>query len=260
MTENKKTMPDQSYRIRIRTIAGLPTVHLFRDDNRPKPLVIYGHGFRSHSRRHIERLYHLAEAGFYAFALDAENHGLRVTPESPAIPTRDDDPWTADLFFNALFKLSDETLACLEEMGRLCDHSADLSRVGAIGVSMGGYLAWHLAARSEMIRVICPLIATPEWKFQDSWSGIGLRPDTTARVKRESPHRDPSLFQNKAVQIHNGTQDLISPIAGSRAFYHRLAAQKDCQAEFHTYFSGHEITGKMLRRSIEFLCEHLQPK
>jgi dienelactone hydrolase len=253
-------MIDQTYIIKIKAIGELPTLHLFRDDRQPKPIVIYGHGFRSHSRRHLERLYKLAESGFYVFALDAEGHGLRAATGTPHIPTRDEDPWTADIFFNSLFKLSSEietSLARLEEQSDLHAGQADLTRIGAMGVSMGGYLAWHLASKLSAVKAICPLIATPEWKFYDSWSGIGLKPETAARVELESPHQRPQAFREKAVQIHSATEDQISPISGSRAFYHTLNALGDCDVEFHTYRANHEVSSLMINRSIDFLRKHL---
>ncbi len=250
---------ENSYQIKILTLAGLPTIHLYRDDNEPKPLVIFGHSFRQSVKQNINLLYQLAEAGFYAFALDAENHGYRISSETGPIPPALDDPWTADLFYNALLNQSDEVVAALSALAEKRPPDANLTRIGALGTSMGGYLSFHLAARLEAVKAACPLLATPEWKFEDSWSGVGLKPATEKRVRENSPHLNPAAYTGKAIQTHNGTQDELIPIASTRAFYHQLTSIPGCRAEMHTYICGHEVTRAMVRRSLAFLTEELKP-
>ncbi len=250
-------MENRSYRLEIREVAGLPTYHLFRDDDRPRPLVVYGHGYRGSVRNHVERLYMLADAGFYAFALEAEHHGLRADLESLRLLDSSRNSHSADLFFTLLLQQSAEIAKCLEAMAAEPGSPADLARVGVLGVSMGGYLAFHLAAQEERVKVICPLLASPKWRFEDSWSGTGLTPETEARTLAASPHRRPEAYRGKAIQMHNGTADKLIPIAGARRLWRDLSARDDCTVELYTYKEDHEVQPPMLRRSLAFLRRHL---
>ncbi len=149
-------------------------------------------------------------------------------------------------------------MACLDDLRREKPDRIDLTRIGAVGISMGGYLALHLAVRCADVRAVCPIIATPEWRFQEAWSGWGLNPETEARVEHESLHRHIRAFRGKAVQMQNATRDAVSPIGGVRRFYRALEQTESCAAELHTvYMQEHTVTERMIRRAAEFLRTHL---
>ncbi|MBI3909817.1 MAG: dienelactone hydrolase family protein [Armatimonadetes bacterium] len=201
----------------------------------------------------------LARQGFLAAAIDGRYRGERQRGKSlnqaiaEALETGKGHPWLLDTVFDVL-----RTLDYL-----VTRPDVDPERVGILGVSEGGMIAWMAAACDERLRAVIPMVAVT--RFQDlvdlplsggSQPGVELlrpaltafarqlgEPEVNARVWRaawekllpgccdrfEATRLVPTIAP-RPLLILNHEQDELIPIAGARAVYE---ATRDRYRDLH---------------------------
>jgi alpha-beta hydrolase superfamily lysophospholipase len=136
--------------VRNRRVKDIPVLELYRTDEPGKrPMVLLYHGYMGRKEFILPQAYLLAANGFYVVAPDAAGHGERSG-------TR-------------IIDLLEAITKSEAEINQLLDHfadheTADASRVGLAGYSMGGCITFaYLVGGEKRINAAVPIISTPDW-------------------------------------------------------------------------------------------------
>jgi fermentation-respiration switch protein FrsA (DUF1100 family) len=158
------------------------------------------------------------------------------------------------------------------------DARADTSRVGVAGASMGGRIAFYLAANEPRIGAIASIISTPRWSavwervLAEAWSDERWR-DALAGLEAEAQRHadmvravDPadrlSDFAPKPLLMIQGDRDnILAPkhdsVALCRALLPLYADHPGC-LRLHIYPGiDHRVTRDMLVETAEWFAIHL---
>lgn len=120
--------------------------------------VLFIHGFGASKDANVAELERFARAGFLAIGLDAVGHGERRFPDFDA---RFGGPDREARMFDVV---RDTTRELPELVGLLRSAGwAHEGRVGLVGVSMGGFVAYG-AIPSRDFAAVVTLISSPEWR------------------------------------------------------------------------------------------------
>jgi dienelactone hydrolase len=167
----------------------------------PFPVVIYSHGYTFHRQDNSEKLEELASHGFVAVAMD--HIDCRTTVYSDGTAVRgiySDNPSEADLNASVTGRLADDRFV-LEELTRLNDNdpllagALDLSRLGAIGWSLGNSDLGELARTDDRFKAVAML----EGYLQGADTLLELGLGRPLLALYAEPFSDLSLF-NKATR------------------------------------------------------------
>lgn len=191
-----------SINFQARTVGGVPLLLATPGDVAPPlPMVLWFHGFGVDKDTHRKELQQLAEAGFLAVGVDAAGHGARRLPDLDA---RQAAPHPQAL--RTMIELASQTADEVSGVVRaLVDEGlADGARVGAAGVSMGGYVVYRAVLVAPVIRAAVAILGSPEWPEGDS------------------PHRHLDGFRRTALLSVTAQRDENVPPAAARELHRRL--------------------------------------
>jgi hypothetical protein len=228
-----------------RTIGGVPLLLAVpAAAARPLPAVLWFHGFGVDKETHRKELRQLAEAGFLGVGVDAAGHGARrladlaerqATPHEQALRTMIDlVSLTADEVPAVVRALVDEGLA-------------DGERIGAAGVSMGGYVVYRVVLVEPAIRAAVSILGSPEWPHGDS------------------PHHHLDGFRRTALLSVTAERDENVPPAAARELHRRLA-EADPESARHRYVElpgavhlmGEDDWNRTMDETLRWLDRHLR--
>ena len=188
-----------------RTFAGAPALVALPDGARtPLPAVLWYHGYRADAAANRSELERIAGAGFVAVGVDAVGHGRRQTEDLAAR--------SAATPGGALGVVLEVATATADEVPRVVDALvaeglADPARVGLVGISMGGYLAYRSALVEPRLRAVVAVLGSPEWPG-----------------RADSPHLRPDDFRRLALLSITAERDESVPPDAARRFHSALAA------------------------------------
>jgi len=137
-----------------RRVQGIPVLE-FYDPEAPSrlPLVFILHGFTGNKEDHLVQGYVLAREGFYAVSMDLHLHG--ELGDMPFVPAKV-APRLVEVIGRSVENLA--KLASAYEESKI----ADASRIGLMGISLGGAVIYHfLPRRTPNIRAAVCMIAGP---------------------------------------------------------------------------------------------------
>ena len=228
-----------------RTIDGIPLLLARRGDARvPLPLVLWFHGFGVDKETHRKELAQLADAGFLAAGMDAAGHGARRLPDLDAFQGAPNDRALRSMVLLAALTAADvpAVIRALADEGL-----ADAGRVGAAGVSMGGYVVYRTAVVEPSIRAAVSLLGSPEWPEGDS------------------PHRHLDALARTALLSITGERDENVPPAAARALHRRLddahpaARHRYVELPGAVHLMGEEDWNRAMDELVAWLALHLIP-
>jgi poly(3-hydroxybutyrate) depolymerase len=135
--------------------------------------------------------------------LDNVGHGARRHPDfddrfAYANPSLEHD------FVDDVLTTAREVPAVIDALVR--DHGADPARLGASGISMGGFVLYAALVVEPRLAVACPILGSPRFKVP--------HPD--------SPHHQLHRFYPRAVLSQNAGADRSVPPVNAREFHERL--------------------------------------
>jgi len=167
----------------------------------PLPTILWFHGFTADKEINRLELEQFARAGFLAVGIDAVGHGERRNSEIDhpgAGPTGD-----ARQVFH---RLVEQTVREVPQIVDALRHLAlsDHRRLGAVGVSMGGYITYGAIAAEPRLLAAVALLGSP----QSPGSG--------------SAHRSPNLFFPTALLSVTAERDDVVPPGPARALHGAL--------------------------------------
>jgi uncharacterized protein len=208
-------------------LAGAPS--LVASDGDPaaaaeRGCVLFFHGLGAGKAMHRAELAMLAAQGYVAIGIDAAGHGERRDPGAIArLAGRDPHA----VFLELVAETADEVPEVVDDLVRRGWARPD--RVGVVGVSMGGFVAYGAALRERRISAAVAITASPEW---------GARPD--------SPHLRPEAFPPVALLSITAGNDARVPPAAARQLHGALARRYGGMPERLRYFehpgAGHWMT------------------
>jgi len=190
-------------------ISGIPVITCFsQDEAMPKPLVILSHSFGKSKEDLKDELEMLADLGYCAVAMDNRGHGRRDEPD-----------FSSQVFHDGLInvyqvrRLIKETA---DDIPSIIDHfeadkQVNAQRIGMLGVSMGGYVAFRALVIEERIGVATPIIASPYWDELPRDVPVLLTQKVEEKLvaysREYSPARYPERFFPRPILTQLGGKD-----------------------------------------------------
>jgi dienelactone hydrolase len=162
--------------------------------------VLVYHPLGADKSLHEEDLERLARAGFLAVGVDAIAHGERRVPGAYARFRA--DPFGALL--QVVTGTADEVPGIVDRL--VARGWARPGRIGIVGVSLGGFIAYGAAIAERRIAAAVCVAASPDWG-----------PDP------RSPHRAPERFFPLALLSITAAADPLVPPGAARALHLALA-------------------------------------
>ncbi len=224
-------------------VQGIPILTLAHEGLERAPAIFLIHGFTSTRTDQVELGYLLARAGCFYVSLDAYQHGERIASpppweKHPGVIY----PWESglDRWLRMITEIVPQTA---RDVSTLIDHfaedrRADIERVGVTGLSMGGMIAFYLAANEPRIQAAAPIISYPGltamWeqfateaasypRWKDAMAGVQPEIERdTARVKAVDPFERLASFAPKPLLIVQGDVDTDAPKHTSVALMQKL--------------------------------------
>ena len=174
----------------------------------PPPIALWSHGYRAQAADNAAELTALAADGFIAVGVDAVGHGARRGEDLSARAAR-----TPGGALAVMLALADATVAELPALVAAlgADGLGDPGRVGIVGVSMGGFLAYRAVGRVPGVRAVAAVLGSPDW-------------DRPGAPDPESPHRHPARFHDVALLSVTAERDANVPPDAARRLHAALTA------------------------------------
>lgn len=205
---------------------------------RPRPAVILIHGYMAGPFVFEERVWPIARlqrAGFDVVLFTLPFHGLRARPGYGPVPEfpGEDPRLNVEGFRQALFDLQN-LVSWLLEQGH--------PRVGAVGMSLGGYTAALLATAEPRLDFVVPVIPLSSLgDFAREQGSLSPVPEEAAAqhqllegiYRRVSPIARPSLVPPERCLVIGAKADRVTPAAHAR----RLSVH--LRAPLHSFYGGH---------------------
>jgi pimeloyl-ACP methyl ester carboxylesterase len=186
--------------------------------------VLFYHGLGSDKDQQMQELNSLAERGFLAIGVDAVGHGERRYPDFEQRFSGQNPDFGQELI-QAVTQTAQELPSLIDAYVQAELIQAD--KLGLIGVSMGGYIAYAAILADARIKAAAVILGSPHW-----WEAPG-----------ESPDRQLSGFYPTAILSQNAGQDRSVSPEYARAFHQQLAAYYTESPERQAYLeypdSGH---------------------
>jgi hypothetical protein len=235
---------------RAEEVAGVPLLRL-RPANRAEesalPLVIAVHGFGGSKMQLLEAGRRIARLGCDVLLVDARLHGARRPYDFERRFYED--------FPSAFGRVVEETA---EDVRMLIDRCASPGvGVALVGVSMGAWISYLAASEDRRVTVLCPLIGSPYFYWQD----YAATPAEQERIAARNVAAHPERLTHCALLIQHGEQDMLVPITPDRELYerlHPLYRDRPERLRFVTYPSvGHEVTPAMTEEVTVWLRKFL---
>ncbi|MBW2411699.1 MAG: alpha/beta fold hydrolase [Deltaproteobacteria bacterium] len=247
-------------------IAGIPILSGYSSDEGigSRPLVILSHAFQSSKEFWQDKMVSLARAGYYTVALDNRGHGERKGPDFKSQVLEKDG-------FN-LYEVRRLIKETADDIPTLIDHfsshqSVDAARIGMVGVSMGGFIAFRALVIDDRIGVAAPVIASPYFDEKPGDVPLVNRPEINRALdvysQKFSPAYHPDQFYPRAILIQVGGQDKHLDAGRVRQFYESLKSKYHQKPEKLKFIqeenTGHQFTASMWRHATKWLEKNLYP-
>lgn len=208
----------------------------------PKRLIFINHGVYGTKERILTMFgMTLAKHGYKVVAIDAAGHGERGRP--PFSP-RDDSK-----AFKEIFDIVETTSQDI----RLLYHGIfkrEFPVFDILGISMGGYVAYHLVTVSNRVRALITMISSPD--FTTDAEEIGLAERERLAVERMDPARHVSKMRFEHGFALIGKRDTLIPPSRTYDFE---GAHPDIPLKVRAYDTDHQVVRKMQEDIVEFLLE-----
>ena len=223
----------------------------------PRPAVIMIHGYMAGPFAFEERIWPLSrldQAGFDVLLFTLPFHGLRVRAGRGAVPEvpGEDPRLNVEGFRQAVFDLQN-LISWLLAQGH--------PRVGAIGMSLGGYTAALLATvepRLDFVVPIVPLSSLADFAREQGWLSP-IADEAAAQhallesiYRRVNPIARPALVPPERCLVVAAKADRVTPTAHAR----RLAVH--LRAPLHSFYGGHLLQlgrAEAFERVIELITD-----
>ena len=262
-------------------ISTIPILTVTQEDMTNSPVVIFIHGFGGNKEQAIEFGYHLAKAGIFFIAFDAEHHGERSTGKIEDIFSGEGlsypqetglDPWF--MMHECIVKTEEDINAIVD--GLKDDVRVDIEKLGVTGFSMGACATYYLASRVSQIKAAVPIAGVGLFTqrfddvldelntyetFVDSMKGLRVQ---TEKWRNYFQINDPfpriRNYSPKPIFIMCGQKDVDQPKIYSVKLYQDLKPLYINSPErlmLKLYDVAHELTLEMMMDACDWFSKHL---
>ncbi len=215
-----------------------------------KRLMFVQHGIFGNKEKVLKLLGpSLVKIGYTVVAVDAKKHGERREE-----PFASRDKIHAELeLFDIVEHTAEDILAIYSDC-----FSKRFDRFDILGVSMGGYIAYNVAVKTDKIRNLIALISSPNYA-ESAFNGFReadyeKHKQRIEKEKRKIKKMDPSeqsekLRFERAILMNGKQDDVISPIYTQRF----VEDHPNKNIVFRLYDTGHRIVRPMHEDLLELL-------
>ena len=172
----------------------------------------------------------LAERGYLAVALDAFGHGERRYIDFDARFSDADPDRSERNFFQVVQQSAEELPIVLEAMATR--GWAHPGRVGAFGISMGGFILFGAVAARCRLDAVATIVASPVW-----------------RLGERSPHEQLGRFFPTPLLMVTGADDPVVPPGDARELHAQLVPRYEKAPERLRYLE-HAGEGHMFSKPV----------
>ena len=212
-----------------------------------KGCILVFHGLGASKEVQLGDLEEVAERGFLVVGVDNVGHGDRRYPDFDERLSRDNPDYKRE-FTNAVAATAREVPPLVDALTKAGYIKQE--RVGALGISMGGFITYSAIPREPRLKVAATIVASPEW----------------VRDLPESPHRHLEGFDTVRLLSQTGGRDTTVPSRSAREFHERL---KEFYPDYDERFAYVEYPGAdhsmgvdwepCWQRTLTWFEQHLAP-
>lgn len=240
-------------------IDNIPILIVYKEEAQNCPVVFFVHGFTSKKEKDLNIGYELAARDIVTVHIDARQHGERLSPELASA----DEELKAKLFFDIVTGTSQDVSRIITHFEN--DRRVNINRLGVAGISMGGFITYHIITMDNRIKAAAPLIGTPAWEDfilfnKDNLNDINPEP-MIKQIKNIDPISNYNNIYPCALLMQNGKLDSLVPYNGVEKLYellYPLYKQNHGNLEYHIYNDvNHDVTEIMRQKLYDFFLNHL---
>lgn len=215
-----------------------------------KNLVFIQHGYQSDKEYGADYLaLTLSRLGHKVIAIDAYKHGERI--EEPYISGKDSIRYAE--IFHVVDRTADDIISIYDGL-----FSKEYNKFDLIGVSMGGFIAYMVALRTDKVNKLVPTITTPMFhKLATFRHNVPDIDEYQKEVEQHLPYIESldaysqrTNLQYKKMLLLNGEKDPIIPVEDTIEFFHQM---NDSTIKMHIYDEVHEVNREMQKAIFEFI-------
>lgn len=265
-------------------IDGIPILTIAPERAERCPIVFFIHGFTGAKEEGAHLGYRLAASGMVCVCVDAAMHGERPDERlrqlfHPAAPRA----YPAESRLDALILQAQIIMQTAADVVRLMNYFAadpriDIRRLGVAGESMGGSVAYYLAATQPHVQVAVPIISVPDFagywdeavteaRANEAWAPTLIaareRLDAdTAFVYRLDPMERLRTFAPKPLLMLVGDLDTLAYKSRTVELYRQLLPHyrdRHQQLQLRIYENtDHRVPRVMITDSWQWFCQYLR--
>ncbi|WP_078555301.1 esterase [Bacillus alkalicellulosilyticus] len=211
--------------IKQESMADVPVLHVVRQehDNKPLPVVIFFHGFKSAKEHNLHYGYLLAEKGFRVILPDVNYHGQR----DKNITAKERELLFWDFVLEAIHEVED-IKQNLEQRQLIKDQS-----IGLAGTSMGAIITYGALRRYPWIKTAVSLMGSPYYHHFAKAQVAELKKKGYTFNEEEIEYKisllreydvtsDVTVLQERPLLIWHGEKDHVVPYQYSVNMYQQL--------------------------------------
>jgi len=241
-------------------VGHIPVLEFYNPEATGKlPMILIFHGFNGSKEHHIADGYQLARQGYYAVSLDAHLHG--ELGERPFVPS------------NVVPRMWEVIQETADFINPLIDHycaspPADASRVGLMGISMGGAIIFEYLPhrRAEIKTAVCLIAGIPcLWQIvlencKPLYPEFRITDEQVAAVLPSGMLPFLPGVSDFPILMQYGEADPLIPVGDVRLL-HAQTVQNYSDENKLTLLTypgvGHEVTAEMAARGLAWFNEYL---
>lgn len=265
-------------------VNGIPILTIAPERAERCPLVFFIHGFTGAKEEGAHLGYQLAAAGIVCVCVDAAMHGERPDERltqlfHPTVPR----VYPEESGLDVLFLQAQIIMQTGEDVVRLMDYFAgdtriDMQRMGVAGVSMGGSVAYYLAATQSRVRAAVPIIGVPDFagywdeavmeaRANETWAPALLAAQETldahtAFIYRLDPMERLRTFVPKPLLMLVGDQDTKAYKSRTVHLYRQLLphyGDHHRRLQLRIYKdTDHRVPRVMITDCCQWFCQYLR--
>lgn len=245
-----------------RLIHGVPLLECYCVDDSldeparyEKPLLFFNHGFTSCKEDNQSLLIQLANHGMYVVAVDAFQHGERISQ----LMASEDHMAKEKELFNIVRTTAKDILYLFEH-----HYQQHFENYSVSGISLGGAVAYYSPLLSNSIIGIAPMIGFPSFvefgKYVMQQNNI---PDSYYEsvvddLAKDDPMNHINRFEGIKILMQHGKEDTVVPDTWTKQL-HQLLVERGINedAKLMSYDIGHDIDEKMIKDLLAWCVENL---
>jgi len=227
--------------------------------------LILSHGVTGNKENWTEKMTQLPKIGFYTVALDNRYHGERkgISFREKIITVE------GCLDLVVLRKVMNETALDISTLidPFIAEKEVDSSKIGMMGISMGGFVTYASLINDSRISFAVPIICSPFW---DDISEDSRVLETKIAMKefkdyaaKNSPANQYEKFYPRKIFTLIGTKDIHFKAERVIDFYEKLKISYGADSinlKINQYNVSHELNNTMWNDVLKWLKEEIQDK